>query len=200
MSVGVQKCLIAGLGNPGKAYDETRHNIGFLVVREFAQKNGFVFQHATSFIGEIAQGKKHEKKVILLLPLTYMNSSGEAIRICKDYFEISPEEILIVCDDIALPYGKVRLRPKGSSGGHNGLKSVEAHLGTQEYGRLRVGIGEKEGKELTDHVLGRFTSEEKKTLPKVIEKAADAVERWLSSGIESAMRTFNVEKSEEIGE
>lgn len=192
----VDRVLVSGLGNPGKAYEGTRHNIGFDVVRAFAKKNGLSFRHATDFIGDLGQGNLFEKKVILLLPLTYMNSSGEAIRQCKEYFDIPCENILIVCDDIALSFGKLRLRGKGSSGGHNGLKSVEHHLGGRDYPRLRIGIGRAGEKELEEHVLGKFTSEERKALPEVAERAASAVEKWISSGIESAMRAFNVEKSE----
>ncbi len=194
------KCLIAGLGNPGKAYDDTRHNIGFLVIRALAEKEKLAFRHAAEFIGDLAQGQVHGKKLMLLLPMTYMNSSGESARKCRDYFEVANENILIVCDDIALPFGKLRFRAKGSSGGHNGLESVETHLGTVDYPRLRVGIGERGGNELVEHVLGRFTADEKKELPKVIERARDAVEMWLSLGIESAMRAFNSDKIQETKE
>jgi PTH1 family peptidyl-tRNA hydrolase len=190
------KMLVSGLGNPGKAYDETRHNIGFDVVRAFAKKQGLSFRHAADFIGDLSQGNLLDKKVVLLLPLTYMNSSGEAIRVCKEYFDIPCENILIVCDDVALPFGKLRLRPKGSSGGHNGLKSAIEHLGTTDFPRLRVGVGRAEEKELAEYVLGKFTSEEKKALPEVAERAVSAVETWIASGIESAMRTFNVEMGE----
>ena len=192
----MSRILVSGLGNPGKAYDETRHNIGFEVVKAFAKKQGLSFRHAADFIGDLSQGNLLDKKVVLLLPLTYMNSSGEAIRLCKEYFDIPCENILIVCDDVALPFGKLRMRGKGSSGGHNGLKSVAEHLGTTDFPRLRVGVGRAEEKELAEYVLGKFTSEEKKALPEVAERAASAVETWIASGIESAMRTFNVEMGE----
>ena len=197
MAEGVQKYLIVGLGNPGKAYDETRHNIGFQVLRAYAQKKGIAFRQTAGFAAELGQGQLDGKKTVLLLPLTYMNSSGEAVRLCQQYFEIAHENLLVVCDDIALPFGRLRFKAKGSSGGHNGLKSIEQHLGTSEYPRLRVGIGEKMGETLTEHVLGKFTPEEKKCLPEVIERAAQAVEMWLSSGIEVAMRGFNIEKIDE---
>ncbi len=192
----MQKCLVAGLGNPGSAYDETRHNIGFHVVKAFAKKHELSFRHAANFIGDIAQGQLFQKKVYLLMPLTYMNSSGEAVRLCKEYFDITLSNLLIICDDIALPFGKLRFRAKGSSGGHNGLESIAEHLGTREYPRLRVGIGRDGEQELADYVLGKFTAEEKKALPEVAERALAAIEMWLSSGIESAMRAFNVEKKE----
>lgn len=197
MSEENQRRLIVGLGNPGEAYDETRHNIGFLALRRFAEKNGFIFHRGASFSGEIAQGRVKDKKAVLLLPLTYMNSSGRAVFACASYFEIRPENILIVCDEIALPFGKLRLKPKGSAGGHNGLKSVEAHLGTQDYHRLRIGVGDRSGgQSLAEHVLGRFTAEEKKELPKVIDEAAQAVEIWLTEDIDAAMRKVNVTKGE----
>lgn len=195
-----QKCLIVGLGNPGKAYDETRHNIGFQVLKAYAQKKGLVFRETTGFVGELAQGRFYEKKVVLLLPLTYMNSSGEAVSVCSRYFEVASESLLVVCDDIALPFGALRLKAQGSSGGHNGLKSIEQHLGTQEFPRLRVGIGEKKGEILTEHVLGKFTAEERKDLPEIIERSIEAIELWLSAGIDSAMRAVNRQKTEEIGE
>ncbi|MFI5333749.1 MAG: aminoacyl-tRNA hydrolase [Chlamydiales bacterium] len=189
-----QKCLIAGLGNPGSAYDLTRHNIGFEVVRAYAKKQGLSFRHAADFIGDLAQGSLFGKKVFLLLPLTYMNSSGEAIRACKEYFDIKLSDLLVICDDAALPFGKLRFRAKGSSGGHNGLQSIAEHLGTTEYPRLRIGIGQ-EG-ELADYVLGKFTPEETKALPEVAETVGSAIDKWLSSGIEGAMRAFNIEKKE----
>ncbi len=200
MAAGVQKYLIVGLGNPGKAYEETRHNVGFLVLKAFAQKKGLTFRQATGFAAELAQGAVDGKKSVLLLPLTYMNSSGEAVRVCQQYFDIAHENLLVVCDDIALPFGRLRFRAKGSSGGHNGLKSIEQHLNTSDWPRLRVGIGEKMGEVLTEHVLGKFTSEEMKSLPQVVERAAEAVEMWLTSGIDTAMRMFNVEEQKEIGE
>jgi PTH1 family peptidyl-tRNA hydrolase len=192
----IQKCLISGLGNPGSAYDETRHNIGFYAVRALAKKYGLSFRHAADFIGELAQAQIYDKKSYLLLPLTYMNSSGEAIRLCKEYFDVALSNLLIICDDVALPFGKLRFRAKGSSGGHNGLESVEEHLASREYSRLRVGVGAPGEQDLAQYVLGKFTAEEKKALPEVAEKVVAAVEMWLSSGIESAMRAFNVETGE----
>jgi peptidyl-tRNA hydrolase, PTH1 family len=191
-----QKYLIIGLGNPGAAYEETRHNIGFRIVRAFGEKHRFVFQRRLHFEGEIAQSALSGKKVILLLPLTYMNSSGQAVRKCIDYFEIEPQHLLIVCDDIALPLGKLRLRVKGSAGGHNGLKSVEEHLGSQNYPRLRIGVGDRLYGELADHVLGRFTSEERVKLSPLIDKAAQILDMWISSGIDSAMRFTHIEEEE----
>jgi PTH1 family peptidyl-tRNA hydrolase len=171
--------LIVGLGNPGSAYENTRHNMGFRVLRAFAQKNGYVFRNANSMVGELAQGKLEDKKVILLLPMTYMNNSGRAVRLCSDYFEVAVSRVLIVCDDVALPFGELRLRLKGSAGGHNGLKSVEAHLGTTEYPRLRIGVGHQQEGDLADYVLGKFSAEELKLMPEIEEKALERIDLWL---------------------
>lgn len=201
MEERVQKRLIVGLGNPGETYDQTRHNIGFRVVKRFAQKQAMSFRHITDFIGDVAKGYLHAKTTLLLLPLTYMNSSGEAIRRCMEYFAISLQEMLVVYDDVALPFGRLRLKPQGSSGGHNGLKSIEQHLGSSEYARLRVGIGVGQEEDLAEYVLGKFTSEEREKLPQIVDKATEAVELWLSSAIESAMHIINsAKKEDEIGE
>lgn len=188
---------MVGLGNPGASYDETRHNVGMEIVRFFANKRGWKLRRAASFSGEMAQGSLGDRGVLLLLPLTYMNSSGEAVRLCKDYFKVPLENVLVVCDDIALPFGRLRLKPKGSSGGHNGLKSVESHLGSDAYARLRVGVGAAQDGNTVEHVLGRFTKAEKEALPAIIERAEEAVGLWLLEGIESAMRTYNVSETVE---
>ena len=130
-------------------------------------------------VGELAQGKLEDKKVILLLPMTYMNRSGQAVRLCGDYFGVSASQTLVVCDDVALPFGKMRFRLEGSAGGHNGLKSVEAHLGTREYPRLRIGIGDQQGEDLADYVLGKFSAEELELMPEIEEKALARMDLWL---------------------
>ena len=170
------KNLIVGLGNPGSAYEETRHNMGFQVVKRWAAKQGLSFRRARHLVGEVAS----QADVTLLLPMTYMNSSGESVRLCVDYFKLPVENILVVCDDIALPFGEIRLRQGGSAGGHNGLKSVEAHLGTQAYSRLKVGVGDRDRGELADHVLGRFTAQELQELPEILEKASEVLDAWLT--------------------
>jgi peptidyl-tRNA hydrolase, PTH1 family len=186
--------LVVGLGNPGKAYDETRHNVGFRVVRRLAEKIGIPFHQGSYFSGEIAQGRMEGKKVIFLLPMTYMNSSGQSVKMCADYFKISSEQILVVCDDVALPFGTLRLRAEGSSGGHNGLKSVEEHLGTKNYPRLKIGIGDRKQGGLADYVLGRFSADENESLPNVIEKAALVVERWIVDGRDGAIRYLSTQE------
>ncbi|MBY0528623.1 MAG: aminoacyl-tRNA hydrolase [Rhabdochlamydiaceae bacterium] len=183
--------LIVGLGNPGKGYQDTRHNVGFQVVQGFAKARGICFRHSSDFIGEVTQCEFQERKMTLLLPTTYMNSSGDAVRRCIAYYKIPVENLIIVCDDIALDLGMMRIRARGSDGGHNGLKSVAAHLGTQYYARFRIGVGSPEGKGLADYVLGRFTSEEKPVVEKVVEKAIAILELWMTAGIAAAMQKAN---------
>jgi PTH1 family peptidyl-tRNA hydrolase len=172
--------LIVGLGNPGEVYEGTRHNIGFRVVKALAEKRGAHFRPALAQVkGMLAQTKVEEKNIFLLMPLTYMNESGLAVRKCLDYFSIALDHCLIIVDDIALPLGSFRLRRKGSSGGHNGLKSVEAHLGSDEYARLRIGIGRVPEQPLADYVLSRFNAQEEKELPEVIQRALELVDAWM---------------------
>ncbi len=180
--------FVVGLGNPGSQYEETRHNIGFKVLRAFAKKQGFVFRKALNGIGELAQGNIGESKVILLLPMTYMNTSGGPVRVFVDYFKLSIENILVVSDDIYLPFGSMRIKEKGSAGGHNGLKSIETHLNTQNYARLKVGVGEDFEGDLADHVLARFNPEEQKELPRIIENAVHAIYLWILEGSAEADR------------
>lgn len=173
--------LLVGLGNPGSAYEGTRHNVGFAVIRALAEKLGANFRPALSEAkGSLAQIKRGEETLFLLMPLTYMNESGLAVRRCLDYYKIPVSNCLIVVDDADLPFGALRLREKGSSGGHNGLKSVAAHLASEVYTRLRIGVGRSEEEALADYVLARFTSEEEKELPKVIENALKEIDAWLT--------------------
>jgi peptidyl-tRNA hydrolase, PTH1 family len=141
---------------------------------------------------EVAQGTVGDKKVLLLKPVTYMNSSGEAVRLCVSYFKVQLTQMMVVCDDIAIPFGSLRMKTCGSSGGHNGLKSIESHLGTQAYARLRVGIGDRQHGDLADYVLAPFLEEEKQKLPNLVEHAAEALECWLHKGIVQAMQFANV--------
>jgi PTH1 family peptidyl-tRNA hydrolase len=199
-----QEFLIIGLGNPGSAYQQTRHNAGYLIVEAFAKKQQLTFKQSSNLVGGIARGEVHGKKVTLLLPTTYMNTSGEAVRRCMDYYKVPVDQVMVVCDDVALPLGTLRMRSKGSSGGHNGLKSIEAHVHTQYYARLRVGVGAPGGQILADYVLGRFSSEESKTLLEVSQKAVEVLELWMRAGIATAMQAANSakedEKKEEEGE
>lgn len=165
-----EKYLIVGLGNPGAAYSNTRHNVGFNIVQALAKKHGLVFRYASHLLGNMAQGSIGEKKVLLLLPTTFMNSSGDALLRCLNYFKIRLDHLIVVCDDIALDLGTIRCRSKGSCGGHNGLKSIEAHLNTEHYARLRVGISAPGREDLADYVLGLFSQEENLVMEDVMKK------------------------------
>lgn len=183
-----------GLGNPGKAYKKTRHNIGFSVAHAFAQKHHFSFKRSAEFQGELAQGRIEGKRILLFEPWTYMNESGVAVRRVKDYYAIALERLIVICDDVALPLGTMRLRSKGSSGGHNGLKSIEVHLQTQDYPRLRIGVGYPQESSVRDYVLNDFTLEEHPLIEKVIVEATLALEVWMTMGIAAAMQKSNLSK------
>ena len=176
--------LIVGLGNPGKQYEFTRHNLGFIMLRSFAEKQGLKFRKSSHFSGELAGGQVNFKNITLFLPTTYMNLSGRAVKECADYYKVDASHILVISDDINLPFGKLRLREEGGAGGHNGLKSIDSYLGTNKYPRLRVGIGDRESGDLTDHVLGEFKQEEKEELPLVIQSGIDLLEKWLGESKE----------------
>lgn len=178
--------LFVGLGNPGTHYEKTRHNLGFLVIRAFANKYGKVFKKDVKFLGETVKFDIEGKEVHLLLPHTYMNRSGEAIKAYMNYFKIPLEKILVVLDDVALPFGKCRLRGWGSSGGHNGLKSVENCLLSNHYKRLRMGIGHPGEKILTDFVLDPFSNEEQKELQQFIDKGIAILENVIRQGFSAA--------------
>ncbi|HSX04424.1 MAG TPA: aminoacyl-tRNA hydrolase [Rhabdochlamydiaceae bacterium] len=184
-----ERYLIVGLGNPGKAYEETRHNVGFRVVQLLAEKRGLSLKPRLDIAkGNLAEGEMLGKDVLLLQPLTYMNSSGYAVRLCCDYFKVPFEHALVIVDDVALPFGHLRFRTGGSAGGHNGLKSVEEYLGTQDYPRLRIGVGHDPQSELASYVLGPFTKEEKGALGDIFGNAVIVVETWITLGPEAAMR------------
>lgn len=179
--------LVAGLGNPGLEYSGTRHNVGFMVIDCLAGKKGVTISRSAPWGSEL--GKWGD--ILLIKPLTYMNRSGEVIGRFAHYFKVQSEEILVVVDDVALPLGRLRLRPNGSDGGHNGLKSIILNLG-ETFMRLRVGIGSSsDADQLTDHVLGEFNRSEKETMGKAIERAAEAIEHVAANGIASAMNNYN---------
>ncbi|MCA9402015.1 MAG: aminoacyl-tRNA hydrolase [Candidatus Omnitrophica bacterium] len=184
--------LIIGLGNPGKNYTFTRHNLGFLVVERFAQQLGLKFQLSSFTNGVTAQGAWEEHAIGLLLPLTYMNRSGMAVRQAMEHLDIAAENILVVTDDFQIPFQQMRLKSKGSDGGHNGLASIIEHLNTQVFPRLRVGIGDgKKRNEWVDFVLGEFTSREKKDLEDLTSAAVDCCKIWINEGINKAMEKYN---------
>lgn len=184
--------LIVGLGNPGMQYAATRHNIGFEVIDSIAETYNIqiVKNKYKALIGE---GNIAGEKVILMKPQTYMNLSGEAVRACMDFHKISNKDIIVIYDDISLEVGQLRLRPSGSAGGHNGIKSIIAQIGTQEFPRIKFGVGEKPaGWDLANYVLGRFSEEEMKVIGPRINDAAKAAEEIISSGIERAMNDYNI--------
>jgi PTH1 family peptidyl-tRNA hydrolase len=188
--------LIVGLGNPEPKYERTRHNIGFAAVDAIAQSWRISLSENRKFQGEFGEGRgPRADKIRLLKPLTYMNQSGQAIRAVTDWFKLPPGAVLIVYDDMDLPVGKIRLRLSGSAGGHNGMKSAIAHLGTQNFPRLRIGIGKPQvssGNDATiSYVLGRFSPDEVQQISQVLSVVVEAVELSLKQGVEKAMNLYN---------
>ncbi len=193
--------LIVGLGNPGADYARTRHNVGFAVVERLAELWGADWGLEKKFNARLARTKLEGRRVLLCQPQTYMNASGEAVQAVTSFYEVAPDRLLVVVDDADLPLGHLRLRPGGSSGGHHGLESIEQHLGTREYPRLRLGIGRQAGaREITGHVLGRFGSTEARLVTKVLTVAADQATTWLKAGIQKAMSQFNGNVDESVNE
>lgn len=184
--------IIVGLGNPENKYAGTRHNIGFSAITALADANG-ISVDARKHKALIGKGIVGGQKVILAMPQTYMNLSGESVRELVDYYKIDPtEQLIVIYDDIALPPGKLRIRPKGSAGGHNGIKNIISHLGGQEFPRIRIGVGEKpKGWDLVDYVLGRFPKEEEPRIREALEQACKACEAIMNEGVEAAMNRFN---------
>ena len=184
--------VIAGLGNPEKKYFETRHNVGFATIDALSDKYNIELTE-TKFKAAFGKGRIGNERVILVKPLTYMNLSGEAIRPICDYFKVdSKEELIVISDDVDLDVGKIRVRPKGSAGGHNGLKSIIAQLGHSEFNRVRVGVGKRPKEyDMVDWVLGHFQGEDAVSIKEGINKAVNAVEEIISTGVDSAMNDFN---------
>lgn len=187
--------IIAGLGNPGKQYEGTRHNIGWQVIDALADKHGIrVLEN--KFKGLIGKGMINGEKVILVKPLTYMNLSGECIGEIVNYFKIDETfELIVIADDISLDVGFIRTRKKGSAGGHNGLKSIIAHLGHENFIRMKMGVGDKPaGYDLADYVLGHFNKEENEILTESKKNAVLAIETIIGDGIDKAMNLYNTKK------
>jgi PTH1 family peptidyl-tRNA hydrolase len=185
--------LIAGLGNPGSEYAATRHNIGFVLVERLAANWGAAWTAQKKFNARLARLERAGQNLILCQPRTFMNASGEAVGAVARFYQLPPARALIVLDDADLPLGQIRLRPEGSSGGHHGLESIEEQLGTRAYPRLRLGIGRRadDDREITDYVLGRFTTAELKVMTEVLDRASQQVECWFGEGIQTAMNKFN---------
>ena len=189
--------LIAGLGNPTREYDKTRHNVGFSVIDVLADKyNIDVSDRKHKAL--CGRGVIEGEKVLLLKPQTFMNLSGESIREAVDYYKIDPEDIIVIYDDISLDPGQLRIRLKGSAGGHNGIKNIIAYLGTQEFPRIKVGVGAKPPKmDLADYVLSRFGAEEQKIMDEAFGEAAEAAVMMMTTGAERAMNHYNAKKKAE---
>jgi PTH1 family peptidyl-tRNA hydrolase len=184
--------LIVGLGNLGAEYAKTRHNAGFLLVEKLAARWKTDWTNERKFRARIAKAERNGKRVLLCEPQTFMNLSGEAVGALKDFYQLPLKQLMVAVDDADLPLGEIRLRARGSSGGHHGLESIEQHLASREFARLRIGIGRKDSsREITNYVLGKFDSSESELLKKVLERATDQVETWLEAGIEKAMSQFN---------
>jgi PTH1 family peptidyl-tRNA hydrolase len=185
--------LIVGLGNPGKEYRETRHNVGFMVADEIAKRHGLTLAMAPSQVPDSFIAKKFGADPFLIgKPLTFMNRSGDAVAALAHYYDIVPADLLVVVDEVALPFGRLRARARGSAGGHNGLKSVIERLGTTEFPRLRLGVGRGDTRrDLADHVLSKFEADEQSALGEFITRAADAAEMFAADGIEKVMNAYN---------
>lgn len=185
--------IVLGIGNPGKKYERTRHNVGFRVVDSLAKDMGVTSFHS-NFQALTAEAGTADAKVVFLKPQTYVNLSGISARAALDWYKEAPEHLMVVLDDFALPVGKLRLRAKGSSGGHNGLESILAHAGTDAVPRLRIGIGPPPHGAAREHVLDAFSSEEESKIAKAIERACEAVRVWMRDGIDAAMNRYNMEE------
>lgn len=189
---GPVEWLVVGLGNPGPKYEWTRHNMGFLVIDELAEREKIPVQKLkyraltnTAVIGG--------RSVLLMKPTTYMNLSGESVGEAARFYKIPPERVLVISDDVALPQGKLRIRRSGSAGGHNGLKNIISHLGSDQFPRIKVGVGGKPhpDHDMADWVLGKFTGQDRKVMEEAISRAADAVTLFLEQGPDQAMAKFN---------
>ena len=192
--------LIVGLGNIGKEYEGTRHNIGFMVADELAKRWGI-----TTWKNErsaMCAEYRIPEKVFLIKPTTYMNLSGEAVGAFANFYNIDPEDIAVIQDDLDLPCGKLRIRRKGSAGGHNGIKSIQQHLGTGDFPRFKIGIGhpERNASAVIGHVLHRFGKEEQPLIEDAVKQMADAVELWLKGDMDAVMQAYNTKKEKKKDE
>ncbi|MER3432082.1 MAG: aminoacyl-tRNA hydrolase [Leptolyngbya sp. ERB_1_1] len=189
----LQPQLIVGLGNPGSKYENTRHNVGFLVIDRLAKLWQINLSETKKFQGFFGEGMSPVGKIRLLKPTTYMNNSGQSIRAVVDWYKIPPEAVLVIYDEMDLPLGRLRIRLSGSAGGHNGMKSAIAHLGTQQFPRVRIGIGSAKSneKDAVSHVLGSFAPSEKGAIDEVLDLTVNAIELSLKQGVEKVMSLYN---------
>lgn len=189
--------IIAGLGNPGRKYEKTRHNCGYAVIDILSDRYG-IDVNREKFKAMTGTGMIDGVKVLLLKPLTYMNLSGESLRAACDFYQADPEsEVIVICDDVSMPAGQLRIRTKGSAGGHNGLKSIISHLGTEGFTRIKIGVGEKPvGMDLADYVLGHFPLSEQADMIDAFERASKAAAALLTQEPAKVMAEYNVRKTE----
>lgn len=184
--------LIVGLGNPGADYARTRHNAGFLLVEKLAGQWKANWKNERKFQARVSRVEHDDRTVLLAEPQTFMNLSGESVGALVRFYQLPLKQLLVVVDDADLPLGEIRLRPGGGTGGHHGLESIMQHIGSREYARLRIGIGRKDNlRQITGHVLGKFSSDEAALLEKVLDRTARQLECWLADGIQKAMSQFN---------
>ena len=183
--------LIVGLGNPGRAYEKTRHNVGFDVVELLASRSGAEFRKRLMAPVQTAEARIGGGPVLLVKPLSFMNASGPPVAGLVRKKGVAPQDLVVVVDDVDLPLGKLRIRPKGSAGGHNGLKSLIAHVGSDEFVRVRVGVGRPGEGDMVKHVLSKFAPDERDVIVEAIGRAADAVEKIVAESVEKAMNEFN---------
>jgi PTH1 family peptidyl-tRNA hydrolase len=184
--------LIVGLGNPGKQYQSTRHNIGFRVLDELAQKLGVQPRPKTSLRAELAEGQLDDEKLLLVWPQTFMNLSGQSVQPIRDFYKLTNADLLVICDDFNLPFSKLRFRKSGSSGGQKGLEDIIRRLGADDFCRLRIGLGSPSaGYDVTNFVLGKFTKEEQPIIDVAVARSVDGVKTWIKQGIDAAMLGYN---------
>lgn len=184
--------IVVGLGNPGRKYRRTRHNVGFEVVAELARRHG-AGRPKLKFDAELAEAFVGGRKMLLAAPQSYMNLSGQSVRRIVDFYGTPLHDVLVICDDLNLDVGRIRLRPSGSAGGQKGIRNIIERLGAQDFPRLRIGIGRPPGRmDPADYVLSRFRPDERETIEEVLQRAADGVELWLERGIQTAMNRVNV--------
>jgi PTH1 family peptidyl-tRNA hydrolase len=183
--------LIVGLGNPGREYADTRHNLGYAVLDRLAERWTIEPSNRRKFSGRLGEGRVADQRVALLWPTTYMNRSGRSVQSACAFYKVEPPHVLVVLDDLDLPVGKLRMRRGGSAGGHKGLTDVLLRLGDTDVPRLRLGIGKVDSSVTVDHVLSRFADDELTLVRRAIDRAADGVECWLREGVEAAMNEFN---------
>lgn len=183
--------LIVGLGNPGRKYDNTKHNVGFNVLDMYASKHGVTI-NKIKFKSLICEMNIGSEKIVLMKPQTYMNLSGEAVREAIAFYKLNPEDIIVIYDDIDFEVGRMKIRKQGSSGTHNGMRSLLFHIKSDKFPRIRIGIGKPSVMDLGDYVLTRFSTKEEKQIKEIFEKCVDAIDCMLSDGIDIAMNKFNI--------